>query len=129
MPFQLVTLGYKWDKSQNNVFLDPTNAGNFKVMVAGGMLTGTVASNVVNVVDLESTSTNCSTVAAFPSRSYGSFGGLGFDSGPIVCGGYFTTSSNKCFSMKDGGWTPTFNLTEAKRYSASVTIPGNSVRI
>ena len=98
-------------------------------MVAGGMLTGTVASNVVNVVDLESTSTNCSTVAAFPSRSYGSFGGLGFDSGPIVCGGYYTTFSSKCFSMKDGGWNPTFNLTEAKRYAASVTIPGNSVRI
>jgi len=94
-------------------------------MAATGMLPGTVAANIVNVIDLESTSTNCSTVAAYPAKLYGSFGGLGFDSSPIICGGYSTTYSNKCYAMKNGNWTPAFNLTEAKRYSATVTIPGN----
>ena len=108
---------------------NPQNPGNFKVMVATGMEKGTVASSVVNVVDLESTSTNCSTVPPFPTKLYGTFGGLGFDSNPVVCGGFSTTYSNKCYSLKNGGWNPGFNLTEAKRYSASVTIPGKRIRI
>jgi hypothetical protein len=83
---------------------------------------GSVASTVIDVIDLESSFTNCSAVPAFPNKTYGAFGGLGFNSSPVVCGGYLSSTSNKCFSFQNGGWSSAFSLTQAKRYAASVTI-------
>jgi hypothetical protein len=80
-----------------------------------------VKSTVVDVIDLESSFTNCAAVPAFPNKTYGAFGGLGIDSCPIICGGYQWSMSNKCFSFRNGDWSSALSLTQAKRYAASVT--------
>ena len=86
--------------------------GYFKVMVAAGMQTGAVATDSIEIIDLESSATNCSSIPVFPFIVYAPFGGLSFQNVPFICGG--TSSSylyeNRCYTLVNGAWNQTYTL-------------------
>ena len=72
-------------------------------MVGMGVGGGTT----VEVIDLESSTTTCKNLPNFPIKVFASFGGLGFEEKPLVCGGYFNGGyTNKCYTLKDNVWIP-----------------------
>jgi hypothetical protein len=56
-------------------------------MVAGGINTIGVT-NIVEIIDIESTRSSCSLFPSLPMNSYGSKGYFGFNENALICGGY-----------------------------------------
>ncbi len=63
--------------------------GDFKILVAGG-ITDTGATSKVEVIDLETTKSNCSNLPSLPRVGYGSSGFFGYNDTAIICGGYYS---------------------------------------
>jgi hypothetical protein len=57
------------------------------MVVGGDSSLGT--SNYVEIVDIESTRTNCPSLPSLPIRSYQLLGTFGYNESAIVCGGYY----------------------------------------
>lgn len=93
-------------------------------MISSGN-TATGITNDVEVIDLDSSETNCGKLRLFPSFISGPLGGLDFDNRPLICGGYdFFNENNKgCFYYHEGDWKRSGNLVESRSYSASVPSP------
>jgi hypothetical protein len=66
---------------------------------------GVGGGTTVEVIDLESSRATCKNLPNFPIGVFGSFGGLGFEEKPLVCGGrsngYYI---NECYTLKDNVW-------------------------
>jgi len=64
----------------------------------------------VEIIDLSSTETDCQPLQKFPFVNYGSVGEVGMDNKPIICGGFYNTSS--CHTYSDGQWVegPALNI-------------------
>jgi hypothetical protein len=62
--------------------------------------------NNIEIIDLESELTTCQNLTNFPLELRGSFGGLGFQDKPMICGGYNSSAkySDKCFSLEGNEW-------------------------
>ncbi len=87
------------------------------------MQAGAVATDSVEIIDLESSSTNCSSIPAFPYIVYAPFGGLSFQKSPMICGGSSSSTlyENRCFTLVNGVWNQTYTLTERKRFETRST--------
>lgn len=76
----------------------------------------------VEIVDLESSATNCLSLEDFPKPRYGAIGGLDFNDNPLICGGLESNdikdSKQDCFSWRDSAWQVFSPLTEQRYYSA-----------
>ena len=59
----------------------------------------------VEIVDLNSTLTNCSQFAHYPLAIRGTVGGLVDHKIPMVCGGT-APENNLCYQYLKGAWTP-----------------------
>jgi hypothetical protein len=55
----------------------------------------------VEIVDLESSISNCSNLKDFPESTNSAVGGLEFNENPIICGGAY---KQECFSWQDSTW-------------------------
>jgi len=86
-------------------------------MVAAGMQTGGVGTDSIEVIDLESSTTNCSSIPVFPYIVYAPFGGLSFQRVPFICGGSSSIwlYESRCYTLVTGIWNKTYTLTEGKR--------------
>jgi hypothetical protein len=73
------------------------------------------------IEDLESTLTTCKNLTNLPLELWGSFGGLGFQDKPLICGGEDskTRFSRECFSWEGNGWIYSSSL-NTDRYHAAV---------
>jgi hypothetical protein len=73
--------------------------------------------DTIKIIDLESASTTCKNLTNFPLALEGSFGGLGFQDKPIICGTVDgdLNHSKKCFSLEGNEWIylPGMNTTRA----------------
>jgi hypothetical protein len=76
-----------------------TIAGDFKVMVTSGN-TANGASDTVEIIDLETTRSNCQNFPLLPSDGRGGSGAFVDNAHPIVCGGY--DSSNGGLASSTG---------------------------
>jgi hypothetical protein len=86
-------------------------------MVGMGVGGGTT----VEVIDLESSKTTCKNLPNFPIDVFSSFGGLGFEEKPLICGGRTNVgSTNECFTLKDNVWIPSANF-KANITSAAIS--------
>jgi hypothetical protein len=59
------------------------------------------------LIDLETPSSKCKVVPAYPLAVHAAMGGLGTDEKPIICGGYTSTSPStrsECYTL-DSSWT------------------------
>ena len=67
-----------------------------KILVASGFTRDGDATVSVEIVDLSTTSpTWCEPLQDFPVNVFWSFGGLAFESQPVICGGYQTLDGTK----------------------------------
>ena len=71
------------------------------------------------IVDLEDGAT-CSDLADFPVEIEPRSVGANLDGTPVVCGGYFSEYSEKCYRFKNGGWEEFVNMTEKRRGAAGI---------
>jgi hypothetical protein len=73
--------------------------------------------DTIEIIDLESAATTCKNLTNFPLALEGSFGGLGFQDKPIICGTVDgnLNHSKKCFSLEGDEWIylPGMNTTKA----------------
>jgi N-acetylneuraminic acid mutarotase len=73
----------------------------------------------VEVIDLESSRTTCKNLPNFPIDAFASFGGLGFEEKPLVCGGNSNEGfTSKCYTLKDNVWIPSANFNTEIGYAA-----------
>ena len=87
--------------------------------MAGGLSSGDVWFNDVEIIDLESSATTCQSFTFLPVTTHSGIGGLGFGEEPFVCGGH----SRVCFSYRDKSWIPENNLPEVLSHSAFCPSP------
>jgi len=87
--------------------------------------TATEITNDVEVIDLDSSETNCGKLKMFPSFISGPIGGLDLERRPLICGGYdfFDETNKNCFFYHEGDWKRSGSLVESRSYSASVQSP------
>jgi N-acetylneuraminic acid mutarotase len=95
-------------------------SGLTKLFVGLGSFSGNINTNTIEVIDLESTMTTCKNLPNFPLELFGSFGGLGFQDKPLICGGCYELKnvSNKCFSLEGNGWIYSSSLNRGKCFAA-----------
>ncbi len=93
-----------------------------KVLVGLGYVSGDEPTNTIEIIDLESTLTACKNLPNSQLESWGSFGGLGFQDKPLICGGYNSSPkySNKCFSLEGNEWINSSSLNTVL-YQAAVS--------
>ena len=85
-------------------------------MVVGGLQ----IPNLVEIIDLESASSNCSFVTQFPIKLFGQMGYFGYQNSPLVCGGG-NPQIKDCYVYKFGSWMLSpFSMT-APRQSSVIT--------
>lgn len=92
-----------------------------KLLVGGGYVDGYMETDNNEIIDLESASpTTCQNLPNLPVALRGSFGGLGFESKPMICGGRDASeeSSNKCYSLEGNKWAPSTGMNTARRHAA-----------
>ncbi len=79
-----------------------------------------VTTDDIEVIDLESSSTTCTNLPAFPSQIRGGIGGLQEEE-PLICGGFDSglgNYTNKCYLLRNGSWIETYPLSESKAFMA-----------
>ena len=64
--------------------------GDFKILVTGGYR-ATGVNNFVEIIDLETTKSNCPDFPVLPQVGYGAAGALVENAHPIICGGFDST--------------------------------------
>jgi N-acetylneuraminic acid mutarotase len=76
--------------------------------------------NTIEIIDLESELTTCQNLTNFPLALEGSFGGLGFQDKPLICGGSCRNynDSNKCFSLEGNEWINSSSFNSGKCFAA-----------
>ncbi len=90
--------------------------GYTKLLVGGGDTQGgTDGAIKIEIVDLESSTSNCSSLEDFPEPTNGAIGGLEFDDNPVICGGAY---KQECFSWRDSAWQ-VFHPLNSPRYNAA----------
>jgi len=93
--------------------------GFSKILVGTGK-TLNVTTDDIEVIDLESSSTTCTNLPAFPSQIRGGIGGLQGEE-PLICGGFDSglgNYTNKCYLLRNGSWIQTYPLSESKAFMA-----------
>ena len=70
-------------------------SGDFKILVAGGD-TATGSTSNVEIIDLETTRSNCSNLQLMPNIAYGLSGYFGYNNNPLVCGGVYSKYAYFC---------------------------------
>jgi hypothetical protein len=83
------------------------NVLGFTKLFVGLGLTSNGNTNQFELIDLETPTSKCKVVPAYPLAVKAAMGGLGTDEKPIICGGYASTSPNyrsECYTM-DSSWT------------------------
>ena len=87
----------------------------------------------IEILDLESPSKTCENLPNFPFALYGSFGGLGFQDKPIMCGGRndHNTYFKKCFYLEENEWTfaPRLNSPRLVAAVSSSPYPSKSQKL
>ena len=83
-----------------NIYLK-LNLGDFKILVAGGS-NALGYTNNVEIIDIETTRSNCPNFPVLPVYGYGKIGLFGYNNNPMVCGGYYVGNYYKyvCFILK-----------------------------
>ena len=71
------------------------------------------------VVDVESGET-CTDLAYFPVTNWGAVG-ANLHGTPVVCGGYSSGYSRKCYRFKNSKWKKFAHMKEKRGYAAGVT--------
>lgn len=100
-----------------NPLYEKNYLGYTKLLVGVG---ATISGKYTNVelIDLESSASNCSSLKDFPQYTAGAIGGLDFSDSPVICGGGY---KQECFSWQDSAWQ-IFDSLIQKRYHASVCL-------
>ena len=80
-------------------------------MVIGGSRAGAF-SGAVEIIDLETTMSNCLLFTPLPTLMYSGMGYFGHNNTAIVCGGLSTTNTvdNRCYILSNSKWLPTFPM-------------------
>jgi hypothetical protein len=91
-----------------------------KLLVGVGSAIGKRRIDTIEIIDLESVSTNCKNFANFPLKLSGSFGGLGFQDKPVICGGTDVENmiSNNCYYLEGNKWTFSPSMNRARAFAA-----------
>jgi hypothetical protein len=99
-------------------------SGLTKLLVGLGLVKGGLT-NTIEIIDLESPFTTCKNLPGFPLELEGSFGGLGFNDTPMICGGRNKNRrfSNKCFSLEGSEWINSSSLNTDRYYAAVLPSP------
>ena len=72
------------------------------------------------IIDIASGGVTCSDLADFPVEIYGGVGG-NLQGTPIVCGGYSSTISDKCYKFTTtGGWQEFASMKHKRGYAAGI---------
>ncbi len=85
-------------------------------MVVGGL----ELPKLVEIIDLESTSSKCSFVSQFPINLFGQMGYFGFQNNPLVCGGG-NPQVKECYVYKDDTWNLSPYSMTTPRQSSMIT--------
>ena len=93
--------------------------GHTKLLVGVG-ITESGKGTEVEIIDLETSLSNCSNLKDFPQSTYRAIGGLEFNDNPVICGGVYT---QECFSLQDSAWQVYEPLTEKRAYASSCPSP------
>jgi hypothetical protein len=77
----------------------------------------------IEVIDLKNPSMTCKNLPTFPKNLYNSFGGLGHQDKPIVCGGHdgLYAFFNRCYSLEGKKWRMSSSTLNTPRAWASVS--------
>ncbi len=94
--------------------------GFSKVLVCGGVIEGSVATDTCEVVSLESSATTCKNLPDLPATVFAAIGGIGFKENPIICGGIQdNVSSNGCYSLENNEWVSSDSMNSVRFYGAA----------
>ncbi len=98
--------------------------GFTKLLVAVGK-TESGKNNEVEIIDLETSLSNCSSLEDFPLPTYAAIGGLEFNNNPAICGGRrsYNNYSRECFSWRDSSWEKISSLPLRTGYAAFCQSP------
>ena len=88
-----------------------------KLLVCGGVIAGSVATDTCEVVSLESSATTCKNLPDFPAAVFAAIGGTGFKENPIICGGI--PASNGCYSLENNEWVSSDSMNSVRFYGAA----------
>jgi hypothetical protein len=88
-----------------------------KLLVCGGVIAGSVATDTCEVVSLESSATTCKNLPDFPAAVFAAIGGTGFKENPIICGGI--PASNRCYSLENNEWVSSDSMNSVRFYGAA----------
>jgi len=69
----------------------------YKKILIGAGETESAKDIEVEIIDLESSSSNCSNLKDFPKATHGAISGLDFNDNPVICGGYGNRYKQECF--------------------------------
>ena len=69
--------------------------GDYKILIAAGD-TATGKTNSVEIIDLETTRSNCSNFPLLPRTGYALSGYFGYNNSPLVCGGIYYKYASYC---------------------------------
>ena len=94
------------------------NPGYTKLLVGLGF-TESIINVDIEIIDLESSASNCSNLENFTEPTFAPFGGLEFNDNPFICGGY----SNDCFHWQDSALQVFEPLNEMRSFAASCSSP------
>ena len=83
--------------------------------------------DTVEIIDLETPSSVCSSVSKLPKGNYGTTVAL-YNNRPLVCGGYndFEGENNRCYSFRSNSWIPESSLVSPRRLAAMTASPFQS---
>jgi len=95
----------------------------YKKLLVGAGETESAKDIEVEIIDLESSSSNCSNLKDFPKATHGAISGLDFNDNPVICGGYGNRYKQECFSWSDSSWQVSSPLTQKRRYASSCPSP------
>ena len=93
-------------------------------MVIGGSRAGAF-SGAVEIIDLETTMSNCLLFTPLPTLMYSGMGYFGHNNTAIVCGGLSTTNTvdNRCYILSNSKWLPTFPMIQVRSDAAMSKSP------
>ena len=97
-----------------------------KVFVAFGVDNKDLASNSIEVIDLDSSQSKCDKLSKFPDQNSHNFGGLWMDDQPIICGSY--AKGKSCRVLVNGSWQYKFDIVLNRTGAAVLQNPPFSSR-
>ncbi len=91
--------------------------GFSKLLVCGGVIAGSVATDTCEVISLDSSATTCKNLPDLPATVFAAIGGIGFKENPIICGGI--PASNGCYSLENNEWVSSDSMNSVRFYGAA----------